>query len=93
MESMQVYLYPLRMRRYQCCACIIGMRRSGACGGGLVCLCRDEGVLKNLYVSDGDVLAMEKKYDGRMCRWVLYGEHRCISFSIDEMMASLSHWS
>ena len=93
MESIHVYLYPLRMRRYQCCACIIGMRRNGACGGGLVCLRRDEGVLKNLDVFNGDVLDMEKKYDGRTCRRVLYGEHKCISFSTEEMMASLSHWS
>ena len=63
-----MYLYPLRMRRYQCWACIIGMRRSGAFGGGLECLFRDVGVLKNLDVSDGDVLAMIMKYDGRMCR-------------------------
>ena len=29
------------------------MRMSGACGGGLVYLFRDVGVLKNLEVSDG----------------------------------------
>ena len=42
------------------------MRSSGAFGGGLECLFRDVGVLKNLEVSDGDVLAMVIKYDGRM---------------------------
>ena len=56
-------------------------------------LFRDVGMLKNLEVSDGDVLAIVVNYDGRMYRSVLYGEHMCISFATDEIMASLSHWS
>ena len=70
-ESMDMYLWCVRIRRYQWAPVPIGMISNGARGGGLYHLCRRLLLLKNFAVSSGYKRACVENYVGVKCRMAL----------------------
>ena len=69
-ESINVYLYRVRMSRYQWPSAPIGIMICGARGGGLYRVCLLLGLVKNFAVCDGFCCAWRAKYVVVKCRFV-----------------------